>query len=347
MARIWKRGEPGVDLLAEERIRPLRWWWPLDWWPGRFLKGRLGLVVLLAFLGVGIVWAFFWSEEGVGGGGGERVAMPAGGPVGRALSPLETGRAEVFGEPLYMGANGLPVVEHGGTGVVRELTPVEWGYDAGVAYVGQGHGRGVWAPGPRGWGIWWRLDDDVDSMRTEKKFGRDRWGEKQERELRWVASRVTAGLMVLPDLDLNHWRRGNGVRIKSETQEVRDRYGVLSTGRWEGIPGRWACDGVLERDLNQGVSLGCPGTGYQSVLGSVWVDMGAVVDHLDGIGNLVAEVDGMRRRDIHESEVIVNVLYEIEELQELVGVLNRRLDRLALESFRLGLSIRVNLFEEG
>ena len=335
-----------MDLLAEERNRRLRWWWPLDWWPGGFLKGRIGLVVLFGFLSAGIVWAFFWSDERVESGGG-RVALPAGESMGRSLGPLETGRAEAFGKPLYMGVNGLPVVEHGGTGVVRELTPVEWGYEPGLVYAGGGDGRTLWAPGPRGWGIWWSLDDDIDSIRTERKFGRDRWAEKQEQELRWVAGRVTAGLMVLPDLDLNHWRRGNGARIEAEMEGVRERYRVLSSGRWEGVPGRWECDTVLERDLSQGVSHGCPGTGYQSGLGTVWVDMGAVVDQLDGIGRLVSAVDAMRRRDIHESEVVVNVLYEIEELQELVGVLNRRLDRLALESFKVGLSIRVNLFEEG
>ena len=73
---------------------------------------------------------------------------------------------------------------------------------------------------------------------------------------------------------------------------------------------------------------------------------GQGVDHLDGIGNLAVQIDLMTRREIHESEVVVNVLYYLEELQELVDELNRSLDFLAIESFRLGFSLRVNLFEE-
>ena len=40
-------GESG-DILAEERVRPVRWWWPGSWF-----EGRLGLAGLC--LG-GLVW---------------------------------------------------------------------------------------------------------------------------------------------------------------------------------------------------------------------------------------------------------------------------------------------------
>ena len=207
--RIGQGGGSGRDILAEERVRRFRWWWPFDWAPGRVLTGRFGLVMLVGFLVVGAVWVMFWNGGPDESGYGRRQVGAGGVGERRALGPLDTVRAAEFGEVLYVGENGLPVVEHSVTGVVRELTPVEWEHDAGIPFVVQDYGSGVvWAPGPRGWGMWWSLDDEVESLRTKVKFPRDRWIKKQEVELRWTAWRVSETMEVLLELDLEGLEQG-------------------------------------------------------------------------------------------------------------------------------------------
>lgn len=344
--RVSKVGS-SADILAEERVRRFRWWWIGDWMPGRWLKGRVGLVVAACFCIVGGVWVSFFSGEESGGAVGE-TGSRAGGPLrgGGVLSTMDANRAERFGEPLFLGEGGLPVVQLRSTGEVRELTPVEWGYDSGLPYVRTGVDGVVWTTGPRGWGMWWREDMDELSVFTDGGFSAELWRQKQESELRWVAGRVTEGLRGVMAMEPDNWRRGNGEVVEGLVREVRLRYSVETGGVWAGVPGRWVCDIGLERDLTQGLTDGCPGSDLLGVVAYAWDDMGAVVDQLGGMARLAGVMDGLGTRELYESELVGDMWYRFRDLGLQVEVLNARLDFLSSESSRVGLPVRVALFDD-
>ena len=348
---LWSSGERegvGRDILSEERVRGLRWWWPGDWMPGRWLRGRFGLAVLFAFLLVWVFWSAFCGlrdgeavRGGAGGSGSSPVLVEQ-----RALSSVEAVRAQGFGEPLYLGQGGLPVVRLGSTGEVRELTPVEWGYDSVFPYVDTGVGGVLWSPGPRGWGMWWLGNGEEEFLRPVGGFDREGWRAKQERELRLAAAAVTVSLRALRRADLDVWARGELAVVGVMMGGLRDRYSVGVGGMWAGVPGRWVCDLELEGDLTQGLSQGCPGAGLEGLLQQAWSDMGVLIERLDGIGRVGAEMDKMTTKELYESEVLADMWYNFQDLGREVEEVNISLDRLSSGSLEAGLTVQAILFAE-
>ena len=129
---FWRGGDSppgrssGPDLLAEERERrrsKVRLAWPGNWFTGRF-----GLVVLVVFVGGGLGWSLFQTL-------GARFDSRSSSAVsdvlhpesGRDLTVAEYALAEQYGQPVFLGDGGMPLIQVEATGEVREITPVEAG----------------------------------------------------------------------------------------------------------------------------------------------------------------------------------------------------------------------------
>ena len=301
------------DILAGERKKIRRWWWP-----GRWFSGRVGVVVLVAFLATG--GAFVVME----GSGGYRVrgldfSAKEGGDVeyeaGRELVGKEVGLALRYGRPLYLGDGGLPVVELG-SGVVRELTPVEAGFESVFLYEEAGYANVMWGPGPRGWGMWWKDQSEMELLRPSRVYSRFGWRDKQDGELDVGAAVVSFGLALLLHMDLEVWEKGLGEPLVEVMEGLKERHRVVEVGHWGAVPGQWVCDEKWESDLNQGVTQGCPGSEYESLLRESWERLGAVVEVLHGIGRVIVVMDEMGSRELHDSEALGGLGFYLVDLVE-------------------------------
>ena len=341
-----KAEERPRDILVEERVRRFRWWWPGDWTGGRVLRGWWGGAAIVVFIMVGvgsIVAGVGGAEEGFGRG---PVMRGSGTSEGQGVLSLKEGmKARRFGEPLYLGDGGLPVVRVEATGEVRELTPVEWEYDSVFSYVETGVGGVRWVPGPRGWGVWWKGDREKEMLVAQAGFPVELWREKQEAELRWAAARASEGLRGVKEMDLEDWRPGRGKVVADAVTALRVRYMVGVGDPWAGVGGRWVCDEQLEVDLTQGVTSGCPDGEFLGVVADAWHDLGALADQLDGVARIANMLDGMTTKQLHESDVVGDMWYRFRDLGIKVEAVNEELDFLNSESLRIGLPVRVILFE--
>ena len=143
------RGRRDPDILAEERERRLRQRRGLrSLWLGNWLTGRTGVVFLCIFLVVGLGWLVFQRMDS--GGSDVRAHVSAAVPERvRDLTASEHALASGYGEPLYMGPGGLPVLRFESTGQVREMTPMEVDSDAPFVYLSTPGGRIIESTGPR------------------------------------------------------------------------------------------------------------------------------------------------------------------------------------------------------
>ncbi len=337
---LWEAppAEPPRDILAGERARPRRWWRPGGW-----LSGRLGMAVLAVFVAGGLGWVLFSKVDPgpAGPAGRSGAAWPAHPESGRDLTPAERAFAAGYGQPLFLGSGGRPVVRLEVTGEVRELTPVELDFGSSLPYAGAGYGGVVWTPGPRGWGLWWKDDAERRALESAVRFPRSRWREKQHAELSHAALRVSQGLGLVESLDLELWRPGIGPVLAGLMGELEGRHPVLEYGHWGAVPGQWLCDSQLESNLNQGLTQGCPAGEYLDRLEDAWVRLGVAADLLRGIGRLSAEMDAMSAEDRHQSALPRAQAYLLADLLNAVRELERSLQLLWDESGASGLPIGV------
>ena len=327
------------DILAEERARPRRMWWPGNW-----LRGRLGAVLIVLLLAGGsgyLVW--------------DRVDLPGGGPVapapdgeehpeaGRRLTPVEYAAGRPYGRPLFLGDGGLPVVRLDATGDVRELTPVEMeGTGSGLPVPSGNHGV-VWTTGPRGWGLWWKEDPEGDVVNSFLEFPRMAWHERQDGELVHAVDRVSLAMRFLGAMEFRPWLEGVSEPVYLLADGLRARYPVTAFGLWSEVPGQWVCSERLEADLNQGVTQGCPGDEYMTALRGAWFELGHVVYIMHGMGSLGVRMDGMDAESLYQSELMGAQAYHMIDLLEEMEELHAALRLLRDVSWREGLPITVVL----
>ena len=337
------------DILSGERRRgPGKWWWPGNW-----LSGRTGLVVLVAFIVLGLGWI---SIEG-GFGSDGKPSSPAF-PVlesahpdsGRPLTDTEYALAEPFGEPLRLGARGVPLLRHRGTGVVREITPVEVEYAAETAgldrpYLETEVNEVVWTPGPQGWGMWWKQSSALEAIGPLVSFPRERWRAKQQAELELALAGVTEALRQVGAVDFTVWRSGLSQEFYGTARDLRGVHPVVADhGFWWAVPHQWECDVALERALNAGITQGCPPPEYHVALDEAWTRVGVVVDLLHGMGKLGLIMDSMPTGELYDSGLVADQAYAAADLLDEVRRLERALEVLRYVSAEQGLIIDVGLF---
>ena len=343
------RGQRGPDILAEEKERRLRQRRGLRaLWLGNWLTGRAGVIFLCLFLVAGLGWMGFQRmapgrsdvdvHASVAGSLPERV---------RDLTASEHALASGYGEPLYVGPGGLPVVRVESTGQVREMTSFEAESVAPFVYLSSPRGRIVESPGPRGHGMWWLDRSEESSLRPLVSFDRRAWLDRQEAELGRTVQGISAGIGLLRGLELEIWEPGYGLPILELSLWIRDPYPSAHFGHWSGVPALWVCDGVLELDLHQGVGPGCPGDEYMDALRDAWFSAGEIVDRMEGIGRFVHWMDGMSSADLYESNVRMELAYEMLDLFQDYQDLELSLARLRGVSREWGLAITVDFVGGG
>ncbi len=344
---IWEEPEPpgsSVDILAEERERRTRGRGRIRrFWPGNWLTGRSGVFALCFFLASGLGFLGFQHLDF-----GDPYAPVSSSPPGsvfpeeiRSLTAAEYSLASRYGVPLHLGPGGRPVVEVNSTKDVRELTAFEVELDSLVSYIPSRRGLIIQVPGPKGQGMWWMDDSDIASLRPLASFTRFSWRDRQERELRRTVRGIVLGLLLLNSVDFEFWERGLGEPLLDVVSQIKGPYPPAQRGHWGAVPGLWVCDRELEWDLHQGVTPGCPGSGYREVLQEVWIYAGAVTDRLEGLGRYVVYMDGMDSADLHQSEARLALSYEILDLFQDARDLDRALARLRGVSGEWGLPISV------
>ena len=343
------RGRRDPDILAEERERRLRQRRGLrSLWLGNWLTGRTGVVFLCIFLVVGLGWLVFQRMDS--GGSDVRADVPTGAPAPervRDLTASEHALASGYGEPLYVGLGGLPVVRVESTGQVREMTPMEVESDAPFVYLSTPGGRIIESTGPRGRGMWWPDRSEELSLRPLTSFDRRAWLERQEAELDRVVGGIHAGIGLLRGLDLEIWESGYGALILEISSWIGKPYPPARFGHWSAVPALWVCDGALESDLHQGIGPGCPGDEYMDALRDVWFDAGNIVDRMERIGRFVDWMDGMSSADLYESNVRLELAYEMLDLFRDYRDLEFSLARLRAVSREWGLAITVEFVGGG
>ena len=338
------RGFVSGDILADERVlrSRRRWWSPASW-----LSGRAGLVVLVAFLLLGPLYLYF--NDRISWLRADRSSVstyiPQSNEAGRDLTPSEFAMARFFGEPIRLGDGGFPVVRLDTTGEVRELTPVEVEFEESARFASTGENNVVWGPGPRGWGIWWKDQTEVNLLASGSYFTRYRWFEKQKDELSLAVSEVSRGLHLVEAMDFSLWSSEVSGPLYVLTNDLKMRYRPVAFGHWGVVPMQWQCNESFEEELNQGMTQGCPGLEYLSALGDAWVSVGKVVERMQGMSRLGVFMDRMGSRDLHQSDVIMDQVYHASDLLEDVSELERALADLERVSSRREMTIAVRLFE--
>ena len=311
------------DILAEERLRPrgaVGLWRPWTW-----VRWALcGYAVLAGCAVLAVVWL---AVTVLGGSAGNpnyaayvgRMDAAGGGRVaeaGRELTPWERELAGRYGEPLHLGAGGLPMVEHGVTGERRELTPLEMEFDEDRGYQELEDGRVRFSPGPRGWGLWWPHQDEWAEP-APLSFDRSGWRRQQERELRVGLGYVLTGLDIIQEYEAEPWRRGVSALLWQQVRAFEQRhYAASRSGRWAELPARWQCDEELERALTEGVTAGCPQRALNLALERVWRLLGQISDHYHFLAQAGMELD---RQTVRERQRGLLLGYVGDRLEQLAG----------------------------
>ena len=333
-----KQGEE--DLLAEERelARKAPWWRP--WWlgfavNGDWFRGRRGTWAAVVVFGAIGVWLLWMVAVGGPPGTEGRVfgdAVPdeeyaVSGEAGRVLRAEEVGLALAYGEPVELGLYGRPVVVHGVTGEERELTSLEVSFveehgPEGLSGVNLGENYGVWNPGPRGLGMWWREDPVARYARAELAFTREGWREKQELELRWLAERLEDAVEVVSRLETPAERqRGVGLELAAVLDRIGDRYPSVRERRgvapWAALPRRWVCDEGLEFGITGGITQGCPVPELQVAVSELWGSAGAVYGELAELARMLNYLDGLTTEQYYEGGEILSVYYRMVDILEV------------------------------
>ena len=342
----WGKPEDRRDILQEDRerrVRRRRLWYL---WPGNLLSGKFGMAVLALFLVGGLGWVLYSNISGaIEDRFPEEAPAAAVHPdAGRALTAGEYTLAAFFGEPLYLGDGGLPVIRVPATGDVREVTPVEVAYDEPVPFVHSGFKRAMWGPGPRGWGIFWKDDSELRALAPVAAFTREAWREKQQDELARALRRHSRSVELLYLVDFDRWRPGVGLAVHQVSEDIRSWHPPVEYGHWGSVPGLWVCDPQAESALTQGVTLGCPDSEYMLALSEAWISLG-LVDQVGGIGLVVGELEGMGSAQRAYSGLMLGLGDQLQDLVRLSDRLDIALDNLWRVSVDYDLPLFVEVME--
>ena len=333
----------GQDLFKEERRG--RFWRLRRFLPGQWFNGVFGLVSLVCLVGFGFAWFLF-----LGGGPGSRYAEGFEDRVVKKVQdpvPADLGTvAGIFGEVLYMGSEGLPVIRHYETEEVREVTPVELEYASEAPFKQYEEQSVFFSPGPRGWGIWWEDREVIRSLELSFQLSRHGWRERQEVELAFLVRWISVGLGVVNDLDLERWEVGPSGRLKDIRLSLREQYSVVDvTGYWSAVPMAYSCDAQLEFDLHEGITPGCPDEVLVLLVNDVWLKAGLVVERFGAVAVYGLLLDGTSYGDFEESGFVEGLSGQLGDLMGEVSELSDALEALSFYSREVGLPITVSLFE--
>ena len=349
--RIWgddgvdSRTSSGADILEGERERRARRRRGLRvLFPGYWLTGPLGIVLLCVFVagGVGLIgYQKFTASDRVEASSesGRSERHPE---AGRELTVSEYSLAARYGEPLRLGLGGLPLIRVRSTGDERELTPIEMELDSAFSLHASPRGKIIEIPGPRGWGMWWLDRSERNSLRPQLSFARVAWVEKQEDELVRLTRGISFGVWIVSQLDVEIWKRGAGEPMLNLIGEIRQPYPPSQRGFWSAVPGLWVCDLELELSLHQGVTPGCPGSDYMDSLAEAWARGGIVVDRLERIARMVDRMDRTGSADLYESTMQASLIYEILDLFDDAADFDEALAELRRVSHEWDLYIHVD-----
>ena len=333
---MFRRGDAGEgrDIFRGERRRPRSRWRGLRFLIGGYYSGRFGLAVLAVFmtLGVGVMVYQNWFA-----GPSNTVSVEERGDAhpetGRPLTAQEAGMAARFGEPLYLGDQGYPVVRDRDSGEVREVTPVEVDFPSGVLFQ-DAEGGAVWAPGPRGWGIWWDQETVELEGRLSLRMDRDGWVARQNEELARALVGLEYATEQLALWSLDDWTSGRATGLAMFMDAYRAEYPEAKPGFWGLVPGRWYCDEQLEKDLRHGVTVGCPSGALVSALEGVWVEIGLYAETLSIVADLGRLRDGLTARQISSLNVDRSMGEAAQDLLAIRDRLPVALERLDGEAER-------------
>ena len=346
-----ERAQPSQqDILSEERERRSRSrsQGRRLWWPGNWLRNRLvGVVVLCSFLGAGLLVLVLVNPvsdsrvvPGVGPGAGDLV-----GDSGRDLTAGEISAASVFGNPYYLGDEGLPVVRHHATGEIRELTPVEMEFDSHLPYVAADDQSHYFSPGPRGWGIWWTNNSVLEAYGHHVRLTRGRWRERQEVELRNAVDRASEGLEVVASVNLERWETGWADSLSAIVSPVRARYEVMAFhDNWSALPDQWLCDIALERDMRYGLTEGCPTQDYLSSLSTSWSRVGHLLDIMEDLAETGRIMDNLSYSEQRDGFLVRPFVDRMAYLFTVQKDTSRSLDHLFFLSMDESLPISAEMF---
>ena len=288
-------------------------------------KVALGLVVVVVVGGIGLLFyeRVIDRDEDYESASREVVVDPE---YGRPLNAREVGLAARWGEPMFLGKGGMPLMRVHGSGEVREVTPVEIDFPSGEFYVIE-QGDVVWAPGRYGWGVWWKLDRSNELTKDVMLLGRQSWVAVQNRELDLALGRLEVGVTFLLGLELEVWRSGQGQEMLDYFEQYRREYDVWALeGNWGVVPFRWRCDGQLEIELREGITPGCPSGEVAGAVSRVWREIGMFSEEL----HYFARVSAMRDTMTSKSAANVNLSGEMVHLvEDLSSMENHLMDSLS------------------
>ena len=339
-------GEVGRDILEDERERRERRRRGFrKFLPGAWLSGRSGVVILLVFLVVGGVVAWWQRVDPTGAGTRAPVAREPHPEAGRRLTAAESGVGGRYGRPLFLGEGGLPVVRLDSTGEVRELTPVEVEYENFYPFRSAGWADVVWAPGPRGWGMWWRSGHLAGVQDEVRLFGLWDWRVRQEDELRYAVREVSLGLQLGLEGAGQPVLLGPVPGLSQVVAGMDVRYGQKVGGWWGTVPGLWVCGDGLESDLRQGLTEGCPGEDMDGLLSEAWADLGGVLrvlERLDRLGHRASRLSG---EELFVSGSGSSASFLVADLVRRAGELEASLGVLEAGSLEVGVPVVVRMYE--
>ena len=184
---------------------------------------------------------------------------------------------------------------------------------------------------------------EPSALRPLVSYERRSWALRQEQELARVARGVTLGMRLISDLELDVWRKGLGLPFLDLVSQIKEPYPPVRHGHWSAVPDLWVCDVLLERELHQGVTPGCPGDEYMDALRAAWSDAGLVVQRMERVARMVHSVDAMSSRDYYQSSISSEFSYEVVDLSRNIARFDRSLARLRRVSREWDLSIVVHL----
>ena len=340
-----------VGLIEEDpRPRLLRWVPRLPSFPG----GRAGLLILGFLILAALLFAFL------------RPSSPSlGSPVFTAVVPVsevdpESGRSLVssefvlalaFGEPRELGPGGLPVVRHRDSGDVRELTPVEVAFfeEAGPdlpLFLPFEDSHIVWAPGPRGLGLWWDHDPLVEALSTRTVFDRRGWLRRQQAELQDAVNHVSYAVYSMTALEFDVWERGVSAHIYYPIEQLRSKHPLGAVhGQWAAVPSQWECDPALEAVVSTVVTNGCPPGSLAGAISEVWHRLGRLADQLHALGRYGIVLDNARMADMYNSGAVQQHAFAVLELEDDVQRFFISLTQLEEFSRGVGYPIFISRFQ--
>ena len=284
------------------------------WLPGHIFDRHspVGIGILLAFVGVGMLYNLWRQDDGDTGVGARSSGVAdAAGSVERPLTPAEQLQSVRYGRPLHRGQRGVPLVETP-AGEIRELTPLEMSFPVGVAAIADPERPGVMmAPGLAGEGLWWRSPGPAGELGPAQAVDRITWFREQRRLLRQGLTDLAGALMHVGYYEPLDWSPEWGGHLENGTAAMRDYYAYGQYTLWPKAATRWRCHDGLETDLTQGVTVGCPSARHVAALGQVWAHIGTLNEQMWALGRAARLSPELERAEVSVGEMQSDLLQEI------------------------------------